>query len=386
MAVGRSVGRFDRIENAMAEFRRAIGSPGLDHKDRAALQHAAAVARELEGAAGALAASFEADANCPELRAVPLPQVATERRAGRFKVLVVEDDAAQRDALASCLSLTFDVRAVPDGAEAVVAMREDPPDVVVTDLQMPRLDGMSLLQFTRSSDDAQVTPVIVITGSPNVDTRVLAFEAGACDVICKPVAGGELIARVRNALSQAQSLRYERNLQVRDELTGLLNRRAFRSSLQIALRRLQTRAQPFAVVLMDQDGLKQINDCYGHLNGDRAIRMVAEVLAISARGSDCVARIGGDEFAILMPNCTEAGAASLVERAREAIDRLTLIVRPGLEIRLGASFGIAYVEPSADTDSAPVAERIIEAADQQLYRDKEARRAAARGEARQLPA
>lgn len=355
-----------------------MAAPGLTQRDPSALREAAAAARELEGAAGAFATHLENAASVADGRgATTAPLIHTERRAGRFKVLVVEDEPEQREALATYLSTTFDVRAVPDGAEAVVALREDPPDVVVTDLQMPRLDGMGLLQHARSSEDAQVTPVIVVTGNPNVDTRVLAFEAGACDVICKPVVADELVARVRNALAQAQSLRYERHLQARDELTGLLNRRAFRSSLEVALRRLYTRSQPFAVVLMDQDGLKQVNDRYGHLAGDRAIRMVAEVLAQTARGSDCVARIGGDEFAVIMPNCTEAGAAALVERARDAIDRLTLTVRPGTEIRLGASFGIAYVEPPASPEAAPPAERIIEAADKQLYRDK-ARRAEAR--------
>ena len=159
-----------------------------------------------------------------------------------------------------------------------------------------------------------------------------------------------------------------RELAVTDPLTGLANHRQLIQSLESEIKRSRRTAQPLAVVLLDLDGLKQINDRYGHLAGSLAIQRVAEALLGSCRGTDTAARFGGDEFALILPETAEAAAWHV---ARGVVDRLaTDVEKPNLSI----SVGVAVYPGHGET-----VEALLNAADIALYETKERRKSRASG-------
>ncbi|MDH5674048.1 MAG: GGDEF domain-containing protein [Myxococcales bacterium] len=157
-----------------------------------------------------------------------------------------------------------------------------------------------------------------------------------------------------------------RSLANRDPLTGVANRRAFQDTLSREQARHDRTGEGFALMLIDLDGLKAINDSLGHSAGDTVIGAVAEAAATTARSSDLVARIGGDEFAVILPATGGAGARQLARRMREAIERVdTLHGRPRVSVGVAACD-----EPGADPNA------LFDRADAELYRDKQARKSA----------
>jgi diguanylate cyclase (GGDEF)-like protein len=176
-----------------------------------------------------------------------------------------------------------------------------------------------------------------------------------------------LVSVVITALQEARhrAVRALADQALHDPLTGLPNRRLFADRLQRLLSSSRRTSRPFALVLLDLDGFKEVNDTFGHLQGDRVLREVAHRLHAHARSSDTIARVGGDEFALLFPEMDE-------ESARTMLGKLTrLFVQPvlldGREFRVGASMGLA-VYPADGTS----AERLVERADAAMYRTKRA--------------
>lgn len=153
-----------------------------------------------------------------------------------------------------------------------------------------------------------------------------------------------------------------------DELTGLPNRRVFREALEREVARLSRGGQPFAVIMLDLDGLKQINDTLGHQAGDRAILETGEALSESLRATDLPARLGGDEMVVLLPETDRAGAERAANRIRRAIERRVVD-----GVRLRVSVGVAVADRLGASG-----EELIGLADMRLYRDKRARKDARR--------
>lgn len=360
------------VEAALDLVRRAMEDLEATVRGRATWLRLSSAARELEARARNLA-------NLLEDHTVPLPPrydlmplSGTTQISGRFRVLVVDDDPDSVALLDRILSPWFDVRACRDAREAAKVLREEPADVVVADLYMPHGGGMALLELTRALDEGLRTPLVVVSGRADTETRVAAFESGAFDVIAKPVAPSELVARVRNALAHSQQLRRERLLGGRDDLTGLANRRGFRAFLEHALRAAAADQSGLVVVLADQDGLKRINDTWGHHAGDESLRTLARALAASIRGSDCAARVGGDEFALVVPGCDRDGADRLLRRIEEHLDRSPITVEGNVTFCVRASFGVAAF---GETSRSETAEQLLRRADAELYAHKRARSA-----------
>ena len=165
-----------------------------------------------------------------------------------------------------------------------------------------------------------------------------------------------VIGELRRAEDHAQ------RLAVKDELTGLANYRAFMASLDGEIRRAQRVGREFAVLLLDMDGLKQLNDRLGHLAGNRALCRIGHCLRSSCRTTDTPARFGGDEFGVILPETAETGARQLIERIREHLARDA--ERPAISVSIGVA-----VHPRDGTSP----EKLLGAADQELYRGKAAR-------------
>lgn len=290
---------------------------------------------------------------------------APERK--RPCVLLIDDDDSSCASLRELLEQSFDVLVATQGIEGARLLREKKPDAVITDLVMPDLDGFSLLTTARCDGDTRDIPLLVVSGMLEIDAKVRAFEAGAFDYLTKPVAPGEILARVRNAIARSEALRREQKLQSTDDLTGLANRRQLRTFLAAALRKAAREHSELSLVMVDQNGLKQVNDRYGHAAGDAAIQAVARALSRCRRGTDCAARTGGDEFVVVMPGADRIGAAGFIERVQEELARNPVLVAGGHPLVVTASFGIACCGDVAWEESV---EQLLDRADQALYEAK----------------
>ncbi|HVE86981.1 MAG TPA: diguanylate cyclase [Myxococcales bacterium] len=297
------------------------------------------------------------------------PEPLQERRA---TVMVVDDDPAWLEGARELLSRSFNVLTAGDGCEALELLGKHRPDVVVTDLSMPRTGGLGLLEHARGAEETAQVPFLVLSGTSDTETKVQAFQSGAFDYLTKPASPGELVVRIRKALDHAQALQRERALQETDDLTGLPNRRALRSALGHALREAAKTSQSLAVAMVDQDGLKAINDHHGHPAGDAAIRSLASALERCKRGSDFAARLGGDEFVVVMPGADRAGAEKLAARVQADLAGHPLELPGTGEIAVSACFGVAVM---GEAGRAETWEQLLQRADAALYEQKAVRKA-----------
>jgi diguanylate cyclase (GGDEF)-like protein len=290
----------------------------------------------------------------PEIKPAAVPHP-------RSKVLVVDDDPQAVAALSELLADLFEVTVTTHPTEVARLLREDPPDAVVTDLHMPGLDGLALMELVQSSS-SPAPPVLFVTGSSDASARLKALEHGAFDFLLKPVDPAELSARIHRAVLYSNEMRRQSVLQQTDELTGLLNRRALKVWLSAALEEARRTGEPLTAAMVDQDGLKAINDRYGHAVGDESIVTVAAALAGACRACDAVARLGGDEFALVLRGSAQ-GVRDRLEQIsqRLAAARLSATDPPP---RLRVSWGIATAR--SDDDGASLLAR----ADQALYEMK----------------
>ncbi|MGH8532827.1 MAG: GGDEF/EAL domain-containing response regulator [Gammaproteobacteria bacterium] len=247
-----------------------------------------------------------------------------------------------------------------DPRQAIELLVSRRPDVVLLDLMMPEVSGFDILSRMRADTEMKYTPVIVLTSANDAATKLKALELGATDFLSKPVDPSELRLRVRNTLAFKA---YQDRLANYDDLTGLPNRRMFLARLDWALRRAKRHQSVCALLQVDLDRFKQINDSLGHRVGDSLLRDVARRLEDSVRDSDAVgrfsdeasrssvSRIGGDEFTVLVPEIDRAENASLVVRRINAA-----LAKPFLaedhELFMTASIGIAvYPDDGVEPDS-----------------------------------
>ncbi len=288
----------------------------------------------------------------------------------RARVLLVDDALDSLTATANLLREHFEVTPTRFATHAVKLAREEPCDAVVTALRMPGVDGLALLDLLRVSSMSPAPPLLVVAEQRDAPSRRPALERGVFDFLVRPFEREELIARLQSAVLHGQELQREHSLQLTDELTGLLNRRALNIALRDALHKSAEQGMPVALALVDQDGLKRINDHYGHAAGDRAIVAVARALTAVRRSTDVVVRQGGDEFAVLMPNTTIDGAHRMLERAEVELQNHPIELGEGRAVHVRISFGIASCNASVTT-----ADSLLAVADTALYAMKRQRAA-----------
>jgi diguanylate cyclase (GGDEF)-like protein len=286
-----------------------------------------------------------------------------DRRVARPVLLIVEDDASTRAGLTELLGRDWDVLVAEDGTEAVALIQAHVPDLVLADLAMPRLGGMGLLGVLQSDPRTREVPVVFLSGQSDPRTVVDCFSHGAADFIPKPGRPDELQVRLQHAWTQARRVARLESLARTDALTGLHNFRALQAKLDEEFARAARYAEPLAVLLVDLDNLKTLNDQYGHEAGNAALRAMGEVFREELREVDFAARFGGDEFVALLPHQTSAEAMVVAERVR-----LSLASRPWPWPQpLTLSVGIAAMEGSVHVQEPA---SLIAAADAALYRSK----------------
>jgi len=297
------------------------------------------------------------------------------------RVLIVEDSRTQAEWLAEVLSREgYDIQIAADGREAIRRVRADPPDLVLLDMVLPDMDGLEVLRAVKARPDEQFIPTILLSVNGDLESRVAGLRVGADDFLAKPFADAEIQARaaamlrIKTLQDQLRGAKSElEQLSVTDGLTGLYNRRHFEERLREEFRRCQRYGDPVALLMLDLDHFKGVNDGYGHPFGDRVLRETAELLKSSVREPDFCARYGGEEFAIILPKTHLQGALAVAERVFKALRRKTYSIeggRPGPDhpsvLRITASAGLAFF-PSKEVTTP---EALVKFADEALYRAK----------------
>ncbi|MDQ3821376.1 MAG: diguanylate cyclase [Acidobacteriota bacterium] len=287
--------------------------------------------------------------------------------AGKFHVLVVEDDPDKQLLLKVALQMAgWEVRTADDGEAGLAAVESYPPDLIITDVMMPRMDGYELVRRVRANPATRFIPIIIQTAlRKEAQDERRGAEVGALGYIVDPTDIDLLLARARTLLDFKNYLDTCEEEAFTDHLTGLANRRRFERQLEREVERTLRYNRHFCLLLLDIDHFKSVNDGFGHDAGDEVLRRLAKTLQAETRGIDLAARIGGEEFAVILPETDLEGAMDVAERLRAAISSAEI---PPVG-RVTASFGVAEFPVCA-----PTGRELLAATDAALYEAKNAGR------------
>lgn len=233
-----------------------------------------------------------------------------------LQLLIVEDDSIILNLLAEFLSnLGYQYRVAGDGLEAISLLKESSATIVITDIMMPRINGMELIQEIKKLWSE--TDIIAITGYSQDFSYTDVIKAGACDFIRKPFNLDELEAKLNRIIRERGYRALLKRLSIRDALTDLYNRRLFDEKLEEEAERAGRQNYSLFLIILDLDNLKNLNDTLGHQAGDRVLQRLANVLSNSIRRNvDTPFRYGGDEFAVMVPLASTEQVKQIAERIR----------------------------------------------------------------------
>jgi two-component system chemotaxis family response regulator WspR len=316
---------------------------------------------------------------------------AEEMHTFRITVFLVDDQAMIAEAVRrSLVEEDLDFHYCQDPTEAVKMALELEPTIILQDLVMPEIDGLTMVKFYRANPTLAKVPIIVLSTKEDPEIKSKAFEYGANDYLVKLPDKVELIARIRYH-SQAYITQMERDEAFRaleksqkelaaaneileklsslDGLTGVPNRRRFDEVLKQEWQRSVRHSTALSLIMIDIDFFKLYNDTYGHQGGDECLKRVAKALEDAARReTDVVARYGGEEFAAILPETGSKGASEVAEALRAIIETENIphessTVCDHVTISVGVATGLP------EKGSSP--EHLLAAADQALYKSKE---------------
>jgi two-component system, cell cycle response regulator len=294
-------------------------------------------------------------------------------------ILIVDDQEANVQMLEQMLSNAgyACITSTRDPFSVCALHRENHFDLILLDLKMPGMDGFQVMASLKEIETDDYLPVLAVTADPAHKLR--ALQSGAKDFVSKPLDLAEVLMRVHNMLEVRLLHELARNhnkmlesLALNDPLTGLANRRLFADRMSMALVHARRNKSAMAVVYLDLDDFKQINDTMGHGAGDILLRMVAERLVATVREEDTVARLGGDEFILALWHVSGADyAIRAALRAIEAVSRPYVIEGTSVSITISAGVSIF-------PDHGEDAETLMKSADLALYEAKSSGRNAYR--------
>lgn len=283
-------------------------------------------------------------------------------------VLLVDDNRDELNTIKKGLeSEGYYVEAAENGKEGFAKIKEFHADIIVSDVNMPVMDGYELCEKVRGMQQFEHIPFMFISKSiDNDQDRIKGLKLGADDFVQRPILPEEIILRVNVVLKRLKILR---RLTITDEVTGLKNRRYFDQRLDEEIEKLKRYGRPMGVFIIDIDNFKGINDTHGHFAGDEVLKSIGVILENSLRKSDIIARYGGDEFTMILPEHSEEAIIETAERLRKNIqDNLMHIDEKRMTVT--ASLGGIWIK---ETNTSSPSE-IIHIADDMLYQAKNAGR------------
>lgn len=294
---------------------------------------------------------------------------------GNRNILIVDDDPQSLKISRAALEHEgYSVKTAQSGETALEEIQKFQPHLILLDVSMPGLNGIETLRRIR--DIERYTSVIFISGKSNPEDVISGLDAGANDYIRKPYDVNELLSRVRTQLRikdlndklKAANDRLKELVDI-DDLTGLFNMRSLYKKLDFEIERARRYERSIAVVMMDLDHFKQVNDSNDHLFGSYVLAQVGKIIRENMRKVDFAARYGGDEYLIVLSEINDEGAKVFCERLCECIAE-TVFEKDDFKVNLTASLGFAVASPSQQ-DKDIDARNLVRLADRALYKAKE---------------
>ncbi len=249
------------------------------------------------------------------------------RKKDKGKVLIVDDEPDTLEIIEKLLQFEgYEVFTASTGEEGVKKARQQHPEVILLDISLPGISGNEALRRIKQTDP--LVSIIMLTAFATVENAIQALKEGASDFVKKPFENDHLIHIVHGAHEKHRTLKEKerleeevRRLSITDDLTGLFNHRHFYKTLESELTRLKRQKTSLSLIMFDLDNFKRYNDRYGHLEGDKVLRKIGEIVGHSIRYNvDSGYRYGGDEFAILLIGASVDQALVIAERLRASIE------------------------------------------------------------------
>ncbi len=290
--------------------------------------------------------------------------------AGR--ILLVESDPRHAERIKGYLERTNHIDVLSNPADAVLAVSTGDYELAIVSMALGDFDPLRVCSQMRTVEHSRTLPIILIAEDADRPRVVRGLDLGVNDFIMRPIERNELTARVRTQIRRQryaaelrQSVTNTLALAVTDELTGLYNRRYFDRHLSLMLDKAREQDRDMAVMLIDMDFFKSVNDTHGHDIGDAVLREFALRLRRNIRGVDLACRFGGEEFVVLMPDTDYRQAQGVAERVRMSVAERSFETGAGSSLTVTVSVGVALNEHDSDTP-----ETILKRADVALYRAK----------------
>jgi two-component system cell cycle response regulator len=303
-------------------------------------------------------------------------QIDTDVNPGERRILIIDDNEDQAARLKAAIG--EEAHQIIHEADPEVALnraRQGDFDLILVNMSIEAMDPLRLCSSIRSFEETRLTPLLAVVRHGDTRKLVRALDIGVNDYVTRPVDRNELTARIMTQLRRKRyvdqlrsSFQVSLEMAVTDQLTGLYNRRYLASHLSAMFDRAFWTGRPLAIMILDIDHFKTINDTHGHDVGDRVLKEFAEHIANSVRGIDLACRYGGEEFLIAMPDTDLAFASVVAERLRAEIASQKFTVNSGREqLGVTVSIGLASTERQIEGDSA---QKLIKRADEALYEAK----------------
>ncbi len=287
-------------------------------------------------------------------------------------ILIVDSDGRHAERIKGYLTPEHRVDILTQPADAVFQVTGAHYELALIAMSLTDFDPLRVCSQIRTLEHTRTLPILLMSDEVDKPKVMRALDLGVNDYISRPVERNELAARVRTQIRRhryAQELRQSVNntmaLAVTDDMTGLYNRRYLDRHLSVMLEKAQSQDRDMALMILDIDHFKAVNDTYGHDAGDAALKEFAARLKRNIRGVDLACRFGGEEFVVLMPDTDHQQAEAVAERVRNAIAERSFEVGAGRPLSLTVSAGVALNETEGDTP-----ETLIKRADLALYRAK----------------
>jgi len=277
-----------------------------------------------------------------------------------FRVLVVDDD----ESLASHTELVLqgsgmETRMTTDPMGVFEVLDDFSPELILLDLYMPGCDGQDIAAVIRQREEYAGIPIVFLSGEADKNKQLSAMEMGGDDFLTKPIQASHLISSVR---IRAERFRELRSFMVRDSMTGLFNHTTTKQLLDTEIARVQRSGADLALVSLDIDHFKNVNDTYGHSVGDRVIKSLARLLRQRLRSADVIGRMGGEEFAAILPESGLEQAAHVCEQIRQAFSEIVFHTA-GAKFNVTISCGVAaYKDHNTVTMLSDAADKALYAA------------------------
>ena len=289
-------------------------------------------------------------------------EVEDEADPSPLHVLIVDDDMDQVSYIAYLLQREGMVTSVAsDPTQVFTLMVEAKPEVVITDMYMPRCTGIELAKLIRQQESFVGIPIIFLSVERDIRRHMEAMSHGGDDFIVKPVNPDHLVSAVRVRARRQRQMRY---FMERDSLTGMLNHSHLKQQLEREVQRAGRINRPLCYCMIDLDNFKHVNDTYGHLTGDAVLKSISRLLHERLRKTDTIGRHGGEEFGIILFDTDSEQAAKIMDELRESFSQI--VHRAGeTEFQLTFSCGISGYPRVSDVS------QLTELADRGLYQAKQ---------------